>query len=324
MGWKWNRGFGQVKEERKSLSFFKIFQNADLSSESMRAIPYNFMKNVSKKDFHYKMVIRAQWGSSWEVDISKNPRFYYMEKSGWNQFVSDNALGENEFVTFTHKGLMFFNVNIYGKNGKEIVTPRKPQTTAPFSGIKKEEGESSYKDVKKEDESMGGVELEVEKKKAAESKTSKTTEKKSKSKKVVTSVEIGESSRGAALKKKKSEKHKPSKMKKKIKRIKIKNGVPEFKITITNSYLKFLAIPKMFKEAYIPDESQMYMIHHTEGKGSWEVLCLVRQTRTIFSSGWCRLAREFPLSVGDRCIFSLVKPNEFVLTAKKAREEITV
>lgn len=98
-------------------------------------MPYNFMKNISKEDFSYKMVIRAQWGSSWEVDISMNPRFYYMEKSGWNQFVTDNALGENEFVTFTHKGLMRFNVNIYGKNGKEIVTPRKPHTATPFSKL---------------------------------------------------------------------------------------------------------------------------------------------------------------------------------------------
>ncbi|CAN7117632.1 unnamed protein product [Brassica rapa subsp. narinosa] len=295
----WNRGFGRVKDERKNLSFFRIFQSADLFSESTRAMPYNFMKNISKEDFSYKMVIRAQWGSSWEVDISMNPRFYYMEKSGWNQFVTDNALGENEFVTFTHKGLMRFNVNIYGKNGKEIVTPRKPHTATPFSGIKKEE------DVKKEDESMGvEVEIEVEKKKRA--------------------VEVGESSRGAALKKKKVEKPKPSKKKKKMKRNKVKNGVPEFKITITNSYLKFLAIPKKFEEAYIPDESKVYMIHHSEGKGSWEVLCLVRETRTIFSSGWCRLAREYPLSVGDRCSFHLVKPDEFVLTTKKAREEITV
>ena len=31
----WNRGFGRVKDERKNLSFFKIFQSADLFSESM-------------------------------------------------------------------------------------------------------------------------------------------------------------------------------------------------------------------------------------------------------------------------------------------------
>lgn len=94
--------------------------------QKQRALPYDFMQNLSDNDLSYKMVIRAEWGSSWEVDISKNPKFYYMEKSGWNQFVSDNALGENEFVTFTHTGLMRFDVNIYNPDGKEIVTPRKP------------------------------------------------------------------------------------------------------------------------------------------------------------------------------------------------------
>ncbi|KAL0717322.1 hypothetical protein Bca4012_066644 [Brassica carinata] len=290
----WNRGFGQAKEERETLSFFKIFQSADLSSESMRAIPYDFMKNVSKEDFSHKMVIRTQWGISWEVDISKNPRFYYMQKSGWNQFVTDNALGANEFVTFTHKGLMCFNVNIYRKSGKEIVAPRKPHTATP-SGIKKEESESSYKDVKKEDESMGGVEIHVKKKKK-------------------NAVEIGESSRGAALRNKKAEKHKKKK----------KKNVPRFKIIIRKSYLRILAIPKTFDLKYIKNESKVYKIHHSEGAGSWKVLCLVRKAQTIFSSGWSQVAREYPLSIGDRCTFHLVKPTEFVLTSRKAKEEITV
>lgn len=73
--------------------------------------------------------------------------------------------------------------------------------------------------MKKEDEFMGGVDqLEVEKKKKKKA------------------VEIGESSRGAALKKKKAEKHKPSKRKK------VKYGVPRFKITLKKSYLKILVI----------------------------------------------------------------------------------
>ncbi|CAN7000948.1 hypothetical protein BRARA_E02476 [Brassica rapa] len=306
MGWN-----GRIKEERKNLSFFKIFQSADLSSECMRALPYNFMQNLSKEDFSYKMVIRAEWGSSWEVDVSKNPRFYYVEKSGWNQFVSDNALGDNEFITFTHKGSMSFNVNIYGKNGKEIFAPRKPLTATPLSGVKKEEGESSYKDVKKEEEtceSMDGVEVEETTKKAY--KTSKK-----KSKKVVTHVEVGESSRG---RKKKAEKLK----KKKIKTV--KKGVPEFEITIRKSYLKFLLLPRVFEEEHIPGESMEYTIHHSEMKCSWNVLCLVRENRTVFSSGWSRLAREFPLKVGDRCTFKLIKPTEFVLITKKSRKEITV
>ncbi|KAL0743356.1 hypothetical protein Bca4012_084869 [Brassica carinata] len=275
------------------------------------------MKNLSDNDFSYKMVIRAQWGSSWEVDISKNPRLYYMEKSGWNQFVSDNALGENEFVTFTHTGLMRFNVNLYQPNGKEIATPRNAPPTTPFSGVKKEEGESSCKDVKKEEEtceSVDGVELEATKKKAEASKTSMN--KKKKSKKVVRVV--GESSRG---RKKKAEKLKTFKKKKKIK--KGKKGVPEFEITIRKSYLKFLLLPRVFEEAHIPSDSE-YTIHHSKRKCSWNVVCLVRENRTIFSSGWSRLAREFPLKVGDRCTFKLIKPTEFILITKKARKEFTV
>ncbi|ESQ41378.1 hypothetical protein EUTSA_v10015617mg [Eutrema salsugineum] len=289
-----NSGFCRIKNERKKLSFFKIFQSADLSSECMRAIPYNFMQRVSEKDFSYKMVIRAQWGSSWKVEISKNPRFYYMEKHGWNQFVSDNALGDNEFVTFTHKGKMWFDVNIYHQNGKEILIPRNTPTMAP-SGIKKEQGESSYKDVKKEDEtgdSTGGEDLEVRKKKAKESKTSK--------KKKLTS----------------------KKVKNKIRSKKDKNGVPKFKITIRKSYLKFLAIPKRFVEGHIPNKSTIFTIHHWKGNCSWEVLCLVRENRTIFSSGWTKLAREYPLLIGDRCIFKLIKPTELLLISKKAREKI--
>ncbi|ESQ48232.1 hypothetical protein EUTSA_v10022138mg [Eutrema salsugineum] len=316
-----NRGFDRIKDERKDLSFFKIFQSADLSSECMRAIPYNFMKGLSNKDFSYKMVIRAQWGSSWEVEVSKNPRFYYIEKPGWNQFVSDLALGDNEFVTFTHKGKMCFNVNIYQQDGKELVMP---PTMAPSSGIKKEQGESSHADVKKEvetGESMGGEELKVRKKKSEESKTYK----KMKSKNVVNSVEIGESSRGVEHKviKKNAEKAKTSK-KREITSCKVKNGVPEFTITIRKSYLKFLSIPKRFGEEHIPNESMIFTIHHSKGSGSWRVLCLVREARTVFSSGWSKLAREYPLLVGDKCTLKLIKPTELLLISKKARENISM
>ncbi|CDY71308.1 BnaAnng36900D [Brassica napus] len=213
-----NSWFDRVKEDRKNLSFSKTFACADLSSECMRTFPFDLMKSLPKEDLSNKMVIIAKWGSSWEVDISKNPRFYYMEKSGWNQFVRDNALGKNEFVTFTHKGSMCFDVNIYGKDEKEIV---RPPTMASSSGIKQEQGAS-----------MEGVEFEATEKKAEESKR--------KIKKVVNPVEIGESSRGV----------------KKVKRgrVRVKNGVPEFEITIKRSGLghvvRFL-IYKRFKKLSI-------------------------------------------------------------------------
>lgn len=46
-----------------------------------------------------------------------------MEVSGWKNFVRDNALGNNEFITFNHKGKMHFTVNIFKQNGKEMMQP---------------------------------------------------------------------------------------------------------------------------------------------------------------------------------------------------------
>lgn len=74
------------------------------------------------------MKIKAKWGSSWEVEISKNPRFYFLEKSGWDKFVRDNGLGSSEFVTFTHKRKMSFALNIFKQDGKEIL--QAPQSMA--------------------------------------------------------------------------------------------------------------------------------------------------------------------------------------------------
>ncbi|CDY64647.1 BnaAnng19510D [Brassica napus] len=288
-----NNWFDRVKEDRKNLSFSKTFACADLSSECMRTFPFDLMKSLPKENLANKMVIIAKWGSSWEVDISKNPRFYYMEKSGWNQFVRDNALGKNEFVTFTHKGSMCFDVNIYGKDEKEVV---RPPTMASSSGIKQEQGAS-----------MEGVEFEATEKKAEESK------KKIKIKKVVNSVEIGESSRGV----------------KKVKRgrVRVKNGVPEFEMTIKRSGLGHVTIPNLFKK-HIPNEQTMFTIHSKgSGGGSWEVWCLVREAQATFSRGWSKLAREYPLEIGDKCTLQLIKPNECVLTIdsnKAKEEEITV
>ncbi|KAH0863753.1 hypothetical protein HID58_080964 [Brassica napus] len=264
-------GLGQGEVDVKNLSFFKIFQGDDLSSESMRAFPYDFIRNVPQNDYSSNMVIRTQWGISWEVKVSMNPRFYYMEKRGWNQFVNDNALGDKELVTFTHTGLMCFNVKIYEENGKELVTPRRPRTMASLR-------ESSNKDVKKKAEETGGV--RVKSKRFEEGETSK-------------------------------------KKKKKMKSNNDEDTVPVFNITIKTSYLKFLPIPTYFADVHIPKTSKMVTIHHSNGNCSWEVVCLVRKTRATFSSGWARLVREYPLSVGDFCTLKFIKPTEFHLAVSK-------
>ncbi|KAL1207474.1 B3 domain-containing protein [Cardamine amara subsp. amara] len=116
-----NNEFGRCKEENKRQSFFKILQRADLSSENMRALPHDFVRSFSDNELSGNMKIKAKWGSSWEIELAKNPRFFFLERSGWQKFVRDNGLGDNEFATFTHERDMSFALNIFKQDGKEIL-----------------------------------------------------------------------------------------------------------------------------------------------------------------------------------------------------------
>ncbi|KAH0895159.1 LOW QUALITY PROTEIN: hypothetical protein HID58_057588, partial [Brassica napus] len=81
--------------------------------------------------------------------------------------------------------------------------------------------------------------------------------------------------------KKKAEEFKTSKKKEKKKKMK------RFKISIRKAYLEYLRIPNIFQDKYIKSESSvMFKIHHAEGKGSWNVLCVVKKWHATFSKGW--------------------------------------
>ncbi|CAH2078493.1 unnamed protein product [Thlaspi arvense] len=121
-------------------------------SNLVRAIPLDFVRRFSDSELLGKMKITAKWGATWEVEICKNPGFFYMEKAGWNRFLRDNSLGDGDLLTFTHKGAMCFTVKIF----KEILQP--PQPTALFASFTKsrnrteEQREGVSKDVNKEAE----------------------------------------------------------------------------------------------------------------------------------------------------------------------------
>ncbi|KAF8048656.1 hypothetical protein N665_2444s0001, partial [Sinapis alba] len=117
--------FGMIMEECDNPGFFKVLRKEDLSSQTMREIPQDFLKSISAKEFSFEMVLKLPWGgSSWRIKLSKYQSFfYYIEKKGWEQFLSDNGLGDNELLTFTHKGNMCFNVSIYQINCVEMLRP---------------------------------------------------------------------------------------------------------------------------------------------------------------------------------------------------------
>ncbi|CAE5983449.1 unnamed protein product [Arabidopsis arenosa] len=234
------------------------------------------------------MKIRAQWGSSWEVAISKNPRFYYLEKSGWGKFVRDNALGNNEFITFTHKGKMKFTVNIFKQDGKEMMQ-QPPQSSSFLAsssrGIKTEQRE----DDKKEEVVVSS---ELSPTTAAESNGGTSKRNLNLGKKKARGDSAGASSSSAA----------------------------EFTIFIRRSYLRMLPIPTAFDKAHMPKENAMFKIHHPDGKRSWNVTYLA-STTVAFSAGWICLIKEYPIVAGVTCKLTLIKPDKLLLVVLRPEEE---
>ncbi|XP_019084284.1 PREDICTED: B3 domain-containing protein At5g18000-like [Camelina sativa] len=129
-----NRVFGQVMEEGDNPAFFKILRREDLSSEIMVE---NDSSSLDKKHLRQVSVVKDGLKSA----------------MGKLMFVNDNGLGENEYLTFTHEANRCFNVNTYEENGKEMLKPRQSSTITSSSGrSKREERNSNYIDVKKDEE----------------------------------------------------------------------------------------------------------------------------------------------------------------------------
>ncbi|XP_010488975.1 PREDICTED: B3 domain-containing protein At2g16210-like [Camelina sativa] len=290
-----NSDFLGAIKERNNGSFFMILQTVNVSSECMRALPHDFTRSFSDKELSCKMKIRTQWGRSWEVGISKNPRFYFMEMSGWEKFVSDNALGHSEFITFTHKRKMDFTVNIFKQDGKEMIQPPQPAAfLASSSSIKiEQEGDDKREEVVVPSElsnrgrttaaESNGRELKFGKKPAEGSQSSKRAEK---------LVFPGRGSPGASS-----------------------STAFKFTIIIKKPYLlQYLLIPKSVANYHhMPKKKATFKIHHPDGKRSWDVTYLLRETQDIFSAGWLRLCKDYPLAVGNTCEFTLIKPKELLL-----------
>ncbi|KAF8087844.1 hypothetical protein N665_0565s0030 [Sinapis alba] len=131
-----NRAFGRVQEDMNKTRFFKILADEDLSSESMvRLIPHEFWTRSECKNLPPKVTLKVAWGSSWTVKLSTFMGFYLMERKGWEKFLNDNHLGDDEVLTFTNQGNNCITVDIFQKNCIEILKPLK----TPSSNVKNEE-----------------------------------------------------------------------------------------------------------------------------------------------------------------------------------------
>ncbi|CAN8255946.1 unnamed protein product [Cochlearia groenlandica] len=288
-----NSSFGRIMEEGDKPGFFKILRkDQDLSSETMRGIPQDFIKTIPYKEISLKMVLELPWGGSWLIKIFRNPIFYYMEKSGWDKFLSDNSLGDEEVLTFNHKGNMCFSVNIYQKDCMEMLSPKKNANFASSS-------RNIHKDVNKEEIDYDALSF---------------------------STYIGPETAESSTRRRLRHTHEVNLGKKKVEEADTLSFVPGFTITIRKSYLMFLGIPKKFADMYMPKETTKFKIHYFEDnnnknkkkkKKSWEVTYVVSDVQARFSRGWVRLIKELSLVVGDVCNFELIKPTKMVLNVSR-------
>nr|VDD19064.1 unnamed protein product [Brassica rapa] len=310
-----NSCIGMLMDESDNPGFFKVLRKEDLSSQTMilfllyvqkREIPQDFLKSISAKEFSFKMVLKLPWGSSWRIMLSKYQSFfYYMEQNGWDQFLSDNGLGDDELLTFTHKGNMCFNVSIYKTDCVEILRPKRSATIASSSRNKREEvnnvleeereslSASNYPVSETAESTVGGRLKQKRELINLGKKQVKKAEKANKCKKRKMDTDSDDSEDGTS------------------------SLAPEFTLTIKKSYVLFLGVPKRFAEMHMPKEETVFKIHDRKGKKSWEVTYVVSKIQSRFSRGWPRLVKDFGLEVGDVCTFELMKPTEMILTVSK-------
>ncbi|CAF2089046.1 unnamed protein product [Brassica napus] len=115
------------------------------SSKSVRIIPEEFVRSAPGA-FEHRVVFSVRWGNSWQLWLQRDKNGLFMEEEDWDEFVSDNFLGPNDVLLFTHADTMFIEVQIYKQASyhlkeitsaplqadpqAEVVTPM-PQTSPP-------------------------------------------------------------------------------------------------------------------------------------------------------------------------------------------------
>ncbi|XP_028752683.1 putative B3 domain-containing protein Os03g0621600, partial [Neltuma alba] len=120
--------YGKSYLKRKSSmsvsSFFKVLINGE-STTKLR-IPLLFVSGYSTLVPKTVTFMRASSNRSWKVDIVEedDKRLYY--KTGWSEFVDDNALEIAHFLVFKFDGDSTFRVKIYGSSACEKELENQP------------------------------------------------------------------------------------------------------------------------------------------------------------------------------------------------------
>lgn len=90
-------------------------------SKSMRVIPEEFLRSTCES-FEHRVVLSVPWNNSWQLWLHPDKKGLFMIKEDWDEFVDDNFLGPDDTLVFTHQNTVYFQVRIFKKDGKEIIS----------------------------------------------------------------------------------------------------------------------------------------------------------------------------------------------------------
>ena len=90
--------------------------------------------------FVHRVVLCVLWNNSWQCWLQQDKNGLFMVEEDWDEFVDDNLLDTDDILLFTHQDTIYFQVRIFKKDGKEIISaplefePQKETTSASASG----------------------------------------------------------------------------------------------------------------------------------------------------------------------------------------------
>ncbi|GLT58114.1 hypothetical protein SLA2020_310360 [Shorea laevis] len=301
------------------------------------ALPEKFAKHFKKK-LPETVTLKSPSGFTWDVGLTTNADTLFFDR-GWQTFVKDHSLKENDFLIFKYDGvsnfdvLMFDGLNLCEKAGSYFV--RKCHTKRNMNETAVEIIDNSSQDDL-EGTPKKFAENDIRKKKLG--KNSSNTCSKSKKK-----LQISHKGIKTLHKKKYSSagNERPSVCLALRALSRPGSGMPEVgtcslrkmlaldeekeaqsftsifptfvkiirKFNIIGSHT--LKIPRKFSRAHLPACKTEIVLRNLQGE-CWTVNSVPEkgQTSHTFCGGWMTFVRDNDIKVGDVCIFELVSKNE--------------
>ncbi|CAH8388709.1 unnamed protein product [Eruca vesicaria subsp. sativa] len=124
----------ETRENKSNPSFIKSLSlGQNWKSKSTRIMPEEFMRSAGEA-FEHRIVLSVRWNNSWQLWLQQEKNGLFMVEEDWDEFVDDNLLGTDDILLFTQQDTMYFEVRIFKKDGKEIMSvPLKVEPeTEPF------------------------------------------------------------------------------------------------------------------------------------------------------------------------------------------------